>query len=74
MFSLRKVGYIPIKWIVDFLKLVDSTNTNDVIAIGDFSIHLNKSHDSMAKFFQSTLIGHSLFQHVDLPNVPTCFR
>ena len=28
---------------------------------------MNKSQTSMAKFFQSSLIGHSLFQNVDFP-------
>ena len=79
IFSLRNVGSKHIKcivvyrfpdssfssFIIDFFQLVDSTNTNDIIDIGDFNIHMNKSHISMTNIFQSTLIRHSLIQNVD---------
>ena len=50
-------------FITDFLKLVDSTNTKDIIAIGDFNIHMNKSCTYMVKFFQSTLIRLKLITY-----------
>ena len=75
--SVLNLGLIAIKCIVeyrppdssfssfitDFLQLVNSTNTNDIITIGDFNIHMNKRHTSMAKIN----ILHSLIQNVDFP-------